>query len=97
MVILAALPGIGKALLVTGKLANPGNNSVTVNFLGSELRIAGLVLLYREVIKTQIVCYSSFMNKSFIKRIEASERAFASVPARNPRFFQEPGGIRPLV
>jgi hypothetical protein len=31
-----------KALLVTGKLVKPGNFSVTVNFLGSQLRFVGL-------------------------------------------------------
>src|SRR5512133_2511628 len=43
MVILAAVPGMVKALLVTGKLAKPGNFSVMVNFLGSQLRFVGLV------------------------------------------------------
>jgi len=43
IVILAALPGMMSAL-VSGNLAKPGNFSVRVNFLGSQLRIVGLVL-----------------------------------------------------
>jgi hypothetical protein len=42
-VILAALPGIVRELLVTGKIVNPGNFSQTVNFLGFQLRRVGLV------------------------------------------------------
>jgi RNA-directed DNA polymerase len=42
MVILAALPGIERELLVTGKLVNPGNFSATVNFLSSRIRKVGL-------------------------------------------------------
>jgi hypothetical protein len=41
-VILAALPGIVRELLVTGKLVKPGNFSATVNFLGSRIRKVGL-------------------------------------------------------
>src|SRR3954452_11154308 len=43
MVVLAALPGMVKQLLVTGKIVNPGNSGATVNFLGFQLRKAGLV------------------------------------------------------
>src|SRR4051812_23185747 len=42
MVILAALPGIVRELLVTGKLVHPGNLGEIVNSLGSQLRKAGL-------------------------------------------------------
>src|SRR5208282_2883121 len=42
MVILAALPGMVRELLVTGNLAKPGNFSVSVNFLGYRIRKVGL-------------------------------------------------------
>jgi hypothetical protein len=42
MVVLAALPGMVKQLLVTGKIVDPGNFGATVNFLGFQLRKAGL-------------------------------------------------------
>ena len=42
MVTLAALPGMARALLVSGNLVKPGNSRVTVNFMGSQLRLAGL-------------------------------------------------------
>jgi hypothetical protein len=41
--ILAALPGIVRELLATGRIVNPGNFGATVNFMGSQLRIVGLV------------------------------------------------------
>ncbi|MGO9814687.1 MAG: hypothetical protein ACLP53_28475, partial [Isosphaeraceae bacterium] len=41
--VLAALPGMERELLVTGKLAKPGNFSASVNFLGSRIRKVGLV------------------------------------------------------
>src|SRR3954454_3831191 len=47
MVVLAALPGMVKRLLVTGKIVDPGNFGATVNSLGSQLRKAGLALLTR--------------------------------------------------
>jgi hypothetical protein len=37
-VILAALPGMVKALLESGKLAKPGNSYMMVNPLGSQLQ-----------------------------------------------------------
>jgi hypothetical protein len=40
--ILAALPGIVRELLATGRIVNPGNFGATVNFMGSQLRIVGL-------------------------------------------------------
>jgi len=40
--ILAALPGMVRELLVTGKLVKPGNFSATINFLGSQIRKGGL-------------------------------------------------------
>src|SRR5208337_4890095 len=43
MVILAALPGMVRELLVTGNLVKPGNFSVSVNFLGYRIRKVGLV------------------------------------------------------
>src|SRR4051812_4559740 len=43
MVILAALPGIGRELLVNGNLVKPGNFSAAVNFMGSRIRKVGLV------------------------------------------------------
>src|SRR3954463_7825104 len=43
MVVLAALPGMVNQLLVIGKIVNPGNFGATVNFLGFQLRKAGLV------------------------------------------------------
>jgi hypothetical protein len=43
MVSLAALPGMMRALLVIGGLANPGNVSKAVNSVGSQLRFSGLV------------------------------------------------------
>jgi hypothetical protein len=42
-VTLAALPGMVKVLLVSGKLAKPGNSYVTVNPLCSQLWFFGLV------------------------------------------------------
>src|SRR5208337_3105745 len=42
MVILAALPGMVRELLVTGNLVKPGNLSVSVNFLGYRIRKVGL-------------------------------------------------------
>src|SRR5271157_5252877 len=42
MVILAALPGMVRELLVTGKLAKPGNFTASVNFLGYRIRKVGL-------------------------------------------------------
>src|SRR5438105_662554 len=42
MVVLAALPGMVKQLLVTEKIVSPGNFGATVNFLGFHLRNAGL-------------------------------------------------------
>src|SRR4051812_34225371 len=45
MVILAALPGIVRELLATGRIVNPGNFSATVNFLGLQLRKVGLGFL----------------------------------------------------
>jgi hypothetical protein len=42
MVILAALPGMVRDLLVTGKLVHPGNFAAIVNILGSQLRKVGL-------------------------------------------------------
>src|SRR5208337_257629 len=42
MVILAALPGMVRELLVTGNLVKPGNFSVSVNFLGYRIRKVGL-------------------------------------------------------
>ncbi len=42
MVTLAALPGMARALLLSGNLVRPGNSSVTVNFIGSQLRFFGL-------------------------------------------------------
>src|SRR4051812_34429263 len=39
---LAALPGMGRELLASGKLAKPGNLSATVNFMGYRLRKVGL-------------------------------------------------------
>src|SRR6266446_5505478 len=44
MVILAALPGMVRELLVTGKLVKPGNFSATINLLGSRIRKAGLAV-----------------------------------------------------
>src|SRR5208337_5131170 len=44
MVILAALPGMVRELLVTGNLVKPGNLSVSVNFLGYRIRKVGLVI-----------------------------------------------------
>jgi len=41
-VILAALPGMMRAILISVNLANPGNFSVTVNFLAAHLRFVGL-------------------------------------------------------
>jgi hypothetical protein len=38
-VILAALPGMVKVLLESGKLAKPGNSCMTVNPLGSQLQV----------------------------------------------------------
>src|SRR6266446_5039832 len=49
MVILAALPGIVRELLVTGKLVKPGNFSATVHFLGYRLRKVGLVCVRRRL------------------------------------------------
>ena len=43
MVILAALPGMVRQLLVTGDLAKPGNFSAIVNSLGYRIRKIGLV------------------------------------------------------
>ena len=43
MVILAALPGMVRALLVIGKLAKPGNSSMTVNLFVAQLRFEVLV------------------------------------------------------
>jgi hypothetical protein len=40
--VLAALPGIVRVLLATGKLVKPGNSRVTINFLGSRIRKVGL-------------------------------------------------------
>jgi hypothetical protein len=37
MVILAALPGIVREPLVTGRIVNPGDFSATVHFLGFQL------------------------------------------------------------
>jgi hypothetical protein len=37
------LPGMKRELLVTGKLAKPGNFSASVNFLGYRMRKVGLV------------------------------------------------------
>src|ERR1700730_13277874 len=42
MVILAALPGMVRELLVTGKIVHPGNFEEFVNSLGSQLRKVGL-------------------------------------------------------
>src|SRR4051812_39613073 len=42
MVILAALPGIVRELLATGRIVNPGNFGATVNFMGLQLRKVGL-------------------------------------------------------
>ena len=42
MVILAALPGMVRELLVTGKIVHPGNSEEFVNSLGSQLRKVGL-------------------------------------------------------
>jgi hypothetical protein len=39
---LAASPGMTKALLLNENLVKPGNPRRTVNFIGSQLRIAGL-------------------------------------------------------
>jgi RimJ/RimL family protein N-acetyltransferase len=39
---LAALPGMMSELLVVGKLVHPGNSGEIVNFLGSQIRKAGL-------------------------------------------------------
>src|SRR4051794_18650115 len=44
MVILAALPGMARDLLVTGKLVHPGNFEKPVNSLGSQLRKVGLAV-----------------------------------------------------
>jgi hypothetical protein len=41
-VILAALPGLVRAPLVTGKIVEPGNFSADINFLGFQLRKVGL-------------------------------------------------------
>jgi hypothetical protein len=41
-VILAALPGMVKVLLESGKLAKPGNSCMTVNPFGSQLQFFGL-------------------------------------------------------
>src|SRR2546423_1232080 len=43
MVILAALPGIVRELLVNGKLVKPGNFSVIVNLSGARIRKVGVV------------------------------------------------------
>src|SRR5208282_4189516 len=45
MVILAALPGMVRELLVIGNLAKPGEFSVSVNFLGYRIRKVGLACL----------------------------------------------------
>jgi hypothetical protein len=42
MVILAALPGIVREPLVTGRIVNPGNFGATVNLMGFQLRKVGL-------------------------------------------------------
>src|ERR1700730_4757378 len=42
MMVLAALPGIVRVLLATGKLVKPGNSRVTINFLGSRIQKVGL-------------------------------------------------------
>jgi hypothetical protein len=42
MVILAALPGIVRELLATGRIVNPGNFDPPVNFIGFQLRKVGL-------------------------------------------------------
>jgi hypothetical protein len=42
MMVLAALPGMVRELLVTGKLVKPGNSSAIINLLGSRIRKAGL-------------------------------------------------------
>src|SRR4051812_44080267 len=42
MVVLAALPGMGRELLVTGKLAKQGNFSASVNSLDYRIRKVGL-------------------------------------------------------
>ena len=47
LTIAAALPGMVRELLATGKLVNPGNFSATVNFLGSRIRKVGLAPLAR--------------------------------------------------
>src|SRR3954452_7937081 len=43
MMVLAALPGMERELLVSGDLANPGNISATVNLLDCRIGKVGLV------------------------------------------------------
>src|SRR5208337_4478478 len=60
MVILAALPGMVRELLVTGNLVKPGNFSVSVNFLGYRIRKVGLAMSF--LIAHQV--YPNFFNLS---------------------------------
>jgi hypothetical protein len=60
-----------KQLLVTGKIVDPGNCGATVNFLGFQLRKAGLG-------------WQSFLDQSIFKLLQISRRVAAEPPALRP-------------
>src|SRR2546423_1317593 len=68
MMVLAALPGIVRELLVTGNLVKPGNFSATINFLGSRIRKAGLGLLKKPL---WVVADGAYAKAPFLKPAKA--------------------------
>ena len=62
MVILAALPGMVRELLVTGNLVKPGNFSVSVNFLGYRIRKVGLVKAFKVTEEEHADAFERFAN-----------------------------------
>src|SRR4051812_20516189 len=88
MVILAALPGIVRRPLVTGKMVNPGNFGATVNFLGFQLRKVGLgrpdvVAWFRELERTPPFSLwgagRDFVDVSFNQPVEDAEALAARI------------------
>ena len=81
MMILAALPGMVRELLVTGKIVNPGNFDAIVNLLGFRIRKVGLDA-------------SGWASASKHKSASAISSAF---PARRPRTLRSPRASRTIA